>query len=107
MNIHNNLKGAFPCYVMEVKESMLIDIKKLLEKGLFDKTCLIYSMWDGYTLKEDKLKKFIEKLKNMNIDIYYLHTSGHADKLAFKKLNELSVFSISQSYLNVNLFFNN
>ena len=89
MNIDNNLKGAFPYYVMEVKESMLIDIKKLLEKGLFDKTCLIYSMWDGYTLKEDKLKKFIEKLKNMNIDIYYLHTSGHADKLAFKKLNEL------------------
>ena len=89
MRIDNSLIGAFPYYTMEVKESMLSDIKKLHKKGLLKKACLIYSMWDGYIEKEDKLKSFINELKSINIDVVFLHTSGHADIKAYRKLNEI------------------
>lgn len=88
LDINNNLLGAFPYFTMEVKESMLPDIKKLYNKGLLNKACLIYSMWEGYIEKEDKLKKFIKELKKINIDVIFLHTSGHADIKSYKKLNE-------------------
>lgn len=78
-----------PHYVMEVKESMLDDIKNLYNKGMIKKSCFIYSMWDGYIKKEEKLKKFINELKKMNIEYKELHTSGHASIKAMKKLNEI------------------
>ena len=77
-----------PYYAMEVKESMLDDIKMLYNKGMIRKACLIYSMWDGYIEKEEKLKYFIDELNKMNIKFIELHTSGHADKDAMKKLND-------------------
>lgn len=46
-------------------------------------------MWEGYIEKEEKIKNFIQELKNMNIDIIFLHTSGHADKESFLKLNKI------------------
>lgn len=76
-------------YAMNVKVSMLDDIKKLKEKGLITNACLIYSMWSGYIEKEEKLKKFIDEIKNMNIDFKELHTSGHADINSMIKLNEI------------------
>jgi len=79
----------FPYFTMEVKESMLTDIKMLYNKGKIKNACLIYSMWDGYIPKEEKLKKFIEELKNMNIEFIEMHTSGHADLTAMKKLNDV------------------
>ena len=78
----------FPNYTMEVKESMLVDIKMLYEKGLLNNACLIYSMWEGYIEKEDKLNDFINELKKMNIDIKYLHTSGHSDLEMMSYLNK-------------------
>lgn len=77
-----------PNFTMEVKESMLPDIKILYKKGMIKNACFIYSMWDGYIKREEKLKKFIEELKGMNIDFIELHTSGHADINAMKKLNK-------------------
>lgn len=77
----------FPYFTMEVKESMLTDIKMLYNKGVIKNACLIYSMWDGYIQKEEKLKKFIDELKNMNIEFIEMHTSGHADLEAMTKLN--------------------
>ena len=88
LNIDNNLDGAFPYFTMEVKESMLVDIKMLYKKGLLKNACLIYSMWEGYA-KEKKLTNFFNELKLMNIEIINLHTSGHADTKAFKKINDL------------------
>lgn len=84
----NTSSKIFPYFVMEIKESMLIDIKMLYNKGVLKKACLIYSMWNGYIQKEEKLKQFINELKMMNIDFIELHTSGHADLNAMKKLNE-------------------
>ena len=46
-------------------------------------------MWDGYIEKESKLNDFINELRSMKIDIIFLHTSGHADKKAFLKLNKI------------------
>lgn len=87
MNIKTSSK-LFPYFTMEVKESMLPDIKMLYNKGLLKNACLIYSMWDGYIEKEEKLNSFIEEIKNMNIDFIELHTSGHADLSAMKLMNK-------------------
>lgn len=76
-------------YVMNVKVSMLEDIKKLKEKGLITNACLIYSMWSGYIEKEEKLKNFIDEIKEIGIEVKELHTSGHADIISMKKLNEI------------------
>ncbi|MBR1377307.1 MAG: MBL fold metallo-hydrolase [Bacilli bacterium] len=75
-------------YAMEVKTSMIEDIKLLKNKNLIDKACLIYSMWDGYKNEENTIE-FLEFIKNNNIDIFSLHTSGHADIDAMKLLNKM------------------
>lgn len=64
-------------YVLNVRTSMINDLKKFKEKGLITNACLIYSMWDGY-LKKEEFKKFLKEVKELGIDIVYLHTSGHA-----------------------------
>ena len=76
-------------YAMNIKVSMLDDIKKLKETGLITNACLIYSMWSGYIEKEDKLKNFINEIKDMGIEFKEIHTSGHADISSMKKLNEI------------------
>lgn len=76
-------------YVMNIKVSMLEDIKKLKEKGLITSACLIYSMWSGYIEKEEKLRNFINEIRDMGIEFKELHTSGHADIISMKKLNEI------------------
>lgn len=85
----NTSSNIFPYFTMEVKQSMLKDIKMLYNKGVLSKACLIYSMWDGYIEKEEKLKSFIDEMKKMNIDFIELHTSGHADIKTMKWLNEI------------------
>ena len=76
-------------YAMNVKVSMLDDIKKLKEKGLITNACLIYSMWSGYVEKEEKLRNFIDEIEDMGIEFKELHTSGHADINSMIKLNEV------------------
>ena len=76
-------------YAMNVKASMLDDIKKLKEKGLITNACLLSSMWSGYVEKEEKLRNFIDEIENMGIKIKELHTSGHADINSMIKLNEI------------------
>ena len=68
---------------------MLEDIKKLKEKGLITNACLIYSMWNGYIEKEEKLRNFIDEIKNMGIEFKKLHTSGHTDINSMIKLNKI------------------
>lgn len=76
-------------YVMEIKVSMLDDIVRLYKKGLITNACLIYSMWDGYIEKDEKIKEFIKECEKMNIKTVNVHTSGHADISSMKKLNEI------------------
>lgn len=74
-------------YVMNVRTSMISDLKKFKEKGLINNACLIYSMWEGYK-KKTEFKSFLDKVSELGIDIVDLHTSGHADILAIKKVIE-------------------
>ena len=40
--------------------------------------------------KEDIYKKFLDRMKELNIDIYNLHVSGHADYTAFNQVIEIT-----------------
>ena len=85
---NGNINGAFPNFSMDIKISMIDDIKLLYKKGLLNNCCLIYSMWEGY-LDNDDMKYFINELESMNIKLYKIHSSGHGDINAYKKLNEI------------------
>jgi len=68
--------------VMIVRPSMLKDMEyiKGLENGIF-----IYSMWDGYK-KEKTTKEFIDILVGKGMTEKKIHTSGHADQDALKRM---------------------
>ena len=85
---NGDIKGAFSKFSMDIKISMLEDIKLLYEKGLLNKCSLIYSMWEGY-LENDDIKNFINELERMNIKIYNIHSSGHGGIEAYKVLNDI------------------
>lgn len=76
---------------MNVRVSMLNDIEKLSQKSkVLNNACLIYSMWLGYLEQDEQYQKFMEKMKELGIDVIYLHTSGHADYEAFKMLFDIT-----------------
>jgi len=68
--------------VMIVRPSMLKDLEyiKGLEDGIF-----IYSMWDGYK-KEKTTIEFIDYLVCKGMTEKQIHTSGHADRDALKRM---------------------
>lgn len=68
-------------YVVMVRPSMKIDLNKIVT----DKGNLIYSMWDGYK-KQPYTERFIDWLKSKNFTIIDIHTSGHADTIALKRM---------------------
>ena len=73
-------------FIMNIRVSMLNDIEKLKTKNkVLDNCCVVYSMWEGYK-KEEIYKKFLNKMKELNIDVYSLHVSGHADYTAFNEV---------------------
>ncbi len=71
--------------VMIVRPSMLKDLEhiKNLENG-----CFIYSMWEGYK-KENTTEKFIYFLVGKGMSEKQIHTSGHADIAALKRMVEV------------------
>ena len=75
-------------FIMNIRVSMLKDIERLKDKVL-DNCCVVYSMWEGYQ-KEEIYKKFLDRMKELNIDIYSLHISGHADYTAFNQVIEIT-----------------
>ncbi|MCP3684053.1 MAG: MBL fold metallo-hydrolase [bacterium] len=72
----------FDKIVMIVRPSMLKDLEYIenLDKGIF-----IYSMWDGYK-NEATTKDFIDFLVSRGMTVKQIHTSGHADRAALKKM---------------------
>lgn len=75
-------------FIMNIRVSMLNDIERLKESVL-NNCCVVYSMWEGYQ-KEEIYKKFLDRMKELNIDIYNLHVSGHADYTAFNQIIEIT-----------------
>lgn len=70
-------------YAMLVRSSMGQEIDFLLGKRK-NAQC-IYSMWKGYQEKED-MKKFLGLFQRREIELKVIHTSGHADGVAIRKL---------------------
>ena len=68
--------------VMLFRSSMQKDIEKA---GCTDGAQLVYSMWDGY-LQEERMKPFLEWLKQHNIPMCKCHTSGHASVKDLRRL---------------------
>lgn len=68
--------------VMAVKPSMLFDLSHI--KGI-EGGALIYSMWEGY-LKDRSMERFFEFMKKKEMEIAYIHTSGHARLDTLKKV---------------------
>lgn len=62
-------------FIMNIRVSMLKDIERLKNVSkVLDNACVVYSMWEGY--KEEELyKKFLDKMKELDIDVISLHTS--------------------------------
>ena len=75
-------------FIMNIRVSMLKDIERLKDTVL-NNCCVVYSMWEGYQ-KEEIYKKFLDRMKELNIDIYNLHVSGHADYTAFNQVIEIT-----------------
>jgi ribonuclease J len=70
--------------VMIVRPSMQKDLENIHD---IDGGNLIYSLWDGY-LQKAYTKKFIDYLKARKFTQISIHTSGHADATALKKIVE-------------------
>ncbi len=61
------------------------DKKQRFGFSLFDRSVLVYSLWEGYKEKEN-VKKFLDEMEKLNVQIITLHVSGHADKFAIDRL---------------------
>lgn len=76
---------------MNIRVSELTDVIKLSQKcKVLNNACIVYSMWLGYLEQDEQYQKFMEKMKELGIDVIYLHTSGHADYEAFKMLFDIT-----------------
>ena len=51
----------------------------------FENGLLVYSFWSGYR-ETESMKEFLSECKALGLKIETLHTSGHADENAVRKL---------------------
>ena len=51
------------------------DIERLKKVSkVLNNACVVYSMWEGYK-EENQYKKFLDKMKELDIDVISLHVS--------------------------------
>ena len=72
-------------YSMQVMSGMGDYLERLAELSDLKGGALIYSMWQGYK-ETDSVKIFLEKARELGLEVYDLHVSGHADKVTQKRL---------------------
>lgn len=76
---------------MNCRVSMYRDIEKLkLKSKVLDNACVVYSLWEGYKTQDELTIKFLEKMKELDIPVIDLHTSGHADYLTIQQIMKLT-----------------
>lgn len=68
--------------MLYVRPGMEYDLRHIA--GLAGST-LIYSLWEGYREK-DRTRQFVEAVESLGVQVKSLHTSGHADIPALKKM---------------------
>lgn len=88
MSCYKDSKVFHQDFSMLVKCSMLDDIRMLKGKGLLTNACFLYSIWDGYK-KQKTMDSFLKEVEKLGIDVYNIHTSGHADSYAMKELYKI------------------
>lgn len=71
-------------YCLLIRDTMLLDIKRI--EGL-EEASFIYSMWDGYK-KTIRTSRMLEFINRKSMDIYDIHTSGHASIGTIRNLIE-------------------
>lgn len=74
-------------FVMCVRNTMLGYLKSLSSLMSFENGILVYSFWNGYR-ETDSMKQFLTECESLGLRIVTLHTSGHADEQALKRLIE-------------------
>ncbi len=79
-------------FTMLVRSSMLNYLKRIdddkkirFNTSIFENSVLIYSLWKGYKENED-VKNFLKEMQNLGVEIFNLHTSGHAEKQTIDRL---------------------
>lgn len=72
-------------FVMCIRNSMLPYLKSLTRNMSFENGLLVYSFWNGYR-ETDSMKFFLSECEKLGLKIVTLHTSGHADEKALKRL---------------------
>lgn len=80
--IREEIDKRYDSIVMIVRPSIL---KKLKLINSLNDGNVIYSQWDGYLSKDQKLADFITFLNSKNMKLIKLHTSGHSDVSTLKK----------------------
>lgn len=78
----NNSSILYKPFMMNIRTSMLDDLKTFCFKGnILTNACLVYSMWGGYKENEE-MNLFLEKIQNLGITLIEkdIHTSGHASE---------------------------
>lgn len=78
----SDIKGG---YVMLVRSSMGDVCCNLLK--MRTKATLVYSMWKGYE-EQTMMKRFLDIFESEGVQKKYIHTSGHADANAVRRLIE-------------------
>ena len=74
-------------FVMCIRATMLRYLQSLREKMSFEGGLLVYSFWSGYK-SQPEMRSFLEQCEQMGLRIVTLHTSGHADEAAIRRLIE-------------------
>ena len=82
----------YPEQLAAVKENSVMLFRDSMRQDVENARCLdgaqlVYSMWDGY-LKEERMKPFLEWLKQNRIPMCHCHTSGHASVKDLRRLRK-------------------
>lgn len=90
-NDKNNNDMFYKPFIMNIRSSMLADLRMFKRKHILTNSCLIYSMWDGYKQQED-IKHFLKSVKALGITIIEtdIHATGHASKTIIKEIIEMT-----------------
>ena len=72
-------------FVMCIRTSMLSYLKSLEKMMSFENGVLVYSFWSGYR-ETESMTDFLSECEKMGLSVVSLHTSGHADEDAIRKL---------------------
>lgn len=87
----NNNEMLYKPFIMNIRTSMLGDLRMFKRKHILTNSCLIYSMWDGYKQQED-IKHFLKSVKALGITIIEtdIHATGHGNKSLIKEIIEIT-----------------